>query len=166
MNYLESLIGMPWPLAMAVVATTLILADLLFVDGDFLTYWADIIYTVVIIHFIPTNNFIWLGLFGVIIYLGVLLFHLLVWRKMLGVVFNRYIAPDKEKSLNEQLIGRVGEVLEKDGQWFIHIDDEFLQCTSDGVGLLSNSKPFKAKITGQDRNCEKFVVVPVEENSI
>ena len=163
MSYLESLIGMPWPLAMAIIATTLVLADLLFVSGDFLTYIADVIYSVIMIHFIPTNNIIWLGLFSVIVYLGVLLFHLLVWRKVLSMVFNRYIAPDKEKSLNEQLIGRIGEVSETEGQYFIHVDDEFLQCCLDCRCSLPKAKSFKAKIIAQDQNCEKFVVVPIEE---
>ena len=162
MNHLETLIGMPWPLAMAIIATTLVLADLLFVSGDLMTYIADMIYAVVIIHFIPTDNVIWLGLFGVITYLCVLLFHLLVWRKVLGIVFNRYIAPDKEKTLNEQLIGRIGEVRERDGQWLIHVDDEFLQCIPDINSELPKEKSFKARIKGQDRNGE-FIVVPVEE---
>ena len=162
MNGLETLIGMPWPLAMAIIATTLVLADLLFVSGDLLTYIADIIYTVVIIHFIPTDNVIWLGLFSVIIYLCVLLFHLLVWRKVLGTVFNRYIAPDKEKTLNEQLIGRIGWVSEKDGQWLIHVDDEFLQCIPDKNSELPKKTSFKAKIKSLDQN-GAFIIVPVEE---
>ena len=150
-------------MAVASVAVTLMLADLLFLGGDMLTYVADILYTIIVLHFIPTNNWIWLGLWAVIAYLAVLLSHLFIWNKFLSVIVNRYIAPDREKILNERLIGRTGMVSAENGLLFIHVGDEFLRCIPENTDTLPTEYPFNARIVRWDTTQEICVIATAME---
>ena len=119
--------GLPWTLAFSIIAVLMLVSDLFLFQSDILTLIADVIFAFVIVHFVPVNNLLLEIFAGVVIYAAILVFHWLVYRKIVKKFLNA-IAPQKIRNSNELLIGKTGKICWVDEQTFITVGDECLPC--------------------------------------
>lgn len=125
---LRYILGMPWPGALLIICLILLIIDMIFFGGDGLTYLVHFLLTVIILHYLPITNWLWLTLISFFVYGGILALHLFCWRTIISKFLNHVLAPDQIKIGNEALIGSRGALRNIDGHWMIHIGEEWIPC--------------------------------------
>ncbi len=149
---MTEILGMHWTLAVTILCLIMIAVDLIFVQGDILTFIADIIFVFVMLHFVPTDNLIWMILAGIVIYSLILTFHWFVYRKLIQAFIDKIIAPQKCKDNNEILVGQIGKICVIEEKIYIRIGDEYLPCNIDGFKTDQPAVDQKAIITEWDED--------------
>ncbi|MBQ7404025.1 MAG: hypothetical protein IJW05_11365 [Lentisphaeria bacterium] len=129
MSALSEFLGMHWTLAVTILCIIMLVIDLFIFNGGGLTFAADVLFSFVILHFIPTDNLIWLALWFLVIFGIVLAFHLLCYQKFIVVFLMDKLAPQKRKNNNEILIGKIGKICWIEERAYIYLEDEHIPCT-------------------------------------
>ncbi|MBO5793303.1 MAG: hypothetical protein J6S54_12630 [Lentisphaeria bacterium] len=162
-GFLHSILGMPWETAVLILCAIFLLVDIFFFGGDFLTHLVHVAMTLLILHWLPVNNWIWLTLLGLLIYGAILGLHFILWRDVLAWIINHLIAPDKMKTGNEALTGLKGEVRFINGSWVIHVNDEWLQCEVVPSGAAAESENFTGVIVKVAKDKKQLFVERAEK---
>lgn len=152
-------LGMHWTLALTIISIVLMIVDLFIFQGGGLTFLADVFFTFIILHFIPTDNWIWLTLWSVIIFLIVLALHLFIYIKFVKQFIDKFIAPQKHKSLNNDLIGKTGKICWIEERTYILVNDEHIPCILKNGLQTSDSANKKAKIVSWNDSGELTVSI-------
>jgi len=66
-------------------------------------------------------------LFGILIWVALVVFHYTIWRKVIEKINDKFIAPRKHIGGLEGFIGQEGIIKEVEGERFIFINDELHQ---------------------------------------
>ncbi len=106
-------------------AIILILVDIFF-NSDIPTLIAYIILTFTFAKEIDMP-ILYQILFGILIWFALVVFHYLVWRKVLEKINDKFIAPSKHIGGLEGFIGKEGIIKEIEGEKFLFINDEIHQ---------------------------------------
>ena len=70
-------------------------------------------------------------LFGVLIWIVLVVFHYLIWRQVIEKINDKFIAPTKHKGGIDGFVGQEGVIREIEGEKFIYINDELHQFKTD-----------------------------------
>ena len=70
-------------------------------------------------------------LFGVLIWIVLVVFHYLIWRQVIEKINDKFIAPSKHKGGIDGFVGQEGVIREIEGEKFIYINDELHQFKTD-----------------------------------
>jgi membrane protein implicated in regulation of membrane protease activity len=105
-----------------VISLILILIDIFFIS-DYSTHVAYILITFTISKEI-SKSILYQILFGIIIWFCLVVFHYLLWRKVLEHINDKVIAPTKHVGGFESFIGKEGIIKKVEGKRFIQVDDE------------------------------------------
>lgn len=108
----------------------LILVDV-FLAYEIPTHVAYILLTIVIVLELDTG-IVQKILLGTLVWFGFLVFHYLVWRRLIEKIHDRIIAPQKHTGGIEGLIGKIGTVREIGGTRFILVNEELYEFESVG----------------------------------
>ena len=161
---ITSFLGMPLPVAVLLIGFLLLLLDIFFFAGDFLTFISDILFTAVLLYYLPVRNWILLTVVGVLFFILLLFIHFFFWKKIICMFINNILAPNRIKDLNHKLCGTVGEVSKEDGLLTIHVGDEFLPCHLE-PNADSPECPYLAEILSWDEEKAFFIVRPVKKDA-
>ena len=112
-----------------VSAIILILVDIFFAS-DFPTHLAYIILTFTIAKEIDMP-ILYQILFGILIWVALVVFHYTIWRKVIEKINDKLIAPSKHKGGLDGFIGKEGIIKEVEGEKYILINDEIHQFETD-----------------------------------
>lgn len=123
------ILGMTINEVLVVTAIILILIDIFFAS-DFPTHLAYIIVTFTIAKEI-NMPVLYQILFGILIWVAIVIFHYTVWRKIIEKINDKLIAPSKHKGGLDGFIGMEGVVKEVEGEKYLFINDEIHQFESD-----------------------------------
>jgi membrane protein implicated in regulation of membrane protease activity len=105
-----------------VISLILILIDIFFIS-DYSTHVAYLLITFTISKEI-SKSILYQILFGIIIWFCLVVFHYLLWRKVLEHINDKVIAPTKHVGGFESFIGKEGIIKKVEGKRFIQVDDE------------------------------------------
>ena len=152
---------MHWTLAATILCIVIMIFDLFIFQGGGLTFAADVIFTLVFLHFVPTNNVIWLALWGTLIFALVLALHWFVYKELVVCFILKVIAPQKRKNNNDILIGKVGRICLIDGRTFLHVEDEHIPCVIEQDPPRKDAVDQNAKVVSW-KNSEELIVRIVE----
>ena len=108
-----------------VIALILIVADIFFAS-DYPTHIAYVILTITIAKEINLP-ILYQILFGIGIWFSLVVFHYLIWRKVLEKISNKLIAPSVHTGGIEGFVGKEGVIKEVEGEQYIFINDELHQ---------------------------------------
>jgi len=108
-----------------VSAIILILVDIFFAS-DFPTHLAYIILTFTIAKEIDMP-ILYQILFGILIWVALVVFHYTIWRKIIEKINDKLIAPSKHKGGLDGFVGKEGIIKEVEGEKYIFINDEIHQ---------------------------------------
>ena len=107
----------------------LILVDV-FLAYEIPTHLAYISATLLIVIMLD-HNIIYQVFIGVLLWVGFLVFHYLIWRKFIERIHDKIISPQKHKGGIEGLIGKKGVITEINGYKFICINAELYEFTNE-----------------------------------
>jgi membrane protein implicated in regulation of membrane protease activity len=114
--------------ALLVLAAILILVDVFFL-ADLPTFGAYILITTAI-----SKNFdihvLYKILFGIIIFFTLIIFHYLIWRKLIEKINDEFIVTQKHKGGHEGLVGQNARIQEINGRLVAVVGDEVYQFKS------------------------------------
>jgi len=119
-----------------VSAIILILVDIFF-NSDIPTHIAYLILTFTFAKEIDMP-ILYQILFGILIWVALVVFHYLVWRKVVENINDKFIAPSKHKGGIEGFIGQEGIIKEIEGERFIFINDELHQFKTEKEIQIGN----------------------------
>lgn len=119
------ILGMTINEILIISAIILILVDIFF-NSDIPTLIAYIILTFTFAKEIDMP-ILYQILFGILIWFALVVFHYLVWRKVLEKINDKFIAPSKHIGGLEGFIGKEGIIKEIEGEKFLFINDEIHQ---------------------------------------
>lgn len=156
---MTDILGMHWTLALTIISIVLMIVDLFIFQGGGLTFISDIFFTFVILHFVPTENWIWLTLWSILTYALILSIHWYVYSKFAKYFVNKFLAPQKRKNNNEILIGRTGTICWIEERGYIHLEDEHIPCTLENGSVTSDSVNKKAKVISWNESGELKVTI-------
>ena len=105
-----------------VISLILILIDIFFIS-DYSTHVAYLLITFTISKEI-SKSILYQILFGIIIWFCLVVFHYLLWRKVLEHINDKVIAPTKHVGGFESFIGKEGIIKKVEGKRVIQVDDE------------------------------------------
>lgn len=77
-------------------------------------------------------------LFGVLIWIALVVFHYTVWRTVIEKINDKFIAPSKHKGGLDGFIGMEGVIKEVEGKKFIFINDEIHQFETENEITIGN----------------------------
>jgi len=123
------ILGMTINEILIVSAIILILVDIFFAS-DFPTHLAYIILTFTIAKEIDMP-ILYQILFGILIWVALVVFHYTIWRKVIEKINDKLIAPSKHKGGLDGFIGKEGIIKEVEGEKYILINDEIHQFETD-----------------------------------
>jgi membrane protein implicated in regulation of membrane protease activity len=123
------IVGMTINEILIVSSIILILIDIFF-NSDIPTHIAYIILTFTFAKEIDMP-ILYQILFGILIWVALVVFHYLVWRKVLEKINDKFITPSKHIGGIEGFIGQEGIIKEIEGEKFIFIHDELHQFKTD-----------------------------------
>ena len=123
------ILGMTINEMLIVFAIILILVDIFFVS-DIPTHLAYIILTFTFAKEIKMP-ILYQILFGVLIWFALVVFHYIIWRKVIEKINDKLIAPRKHTGGFEGFIGKEGVIKEVEGEKYIFINDEIHQFETD-----------------------------------
>ncbi len=119
-----------------VSAIILILVDIFFAS-DFPTHLAYIILTFTFAKEIDMP-ILYQVLFGILIWVSLVVFHYTVWRKVIEKINDKLIAPSKHKGGLDGFVGKEGIIKEVEGVNFLFINDEIHQFETDKIITIGN----------------------------
>ena len=119
-----------------VSAIILILVDIFFAS-DFPTHLAYIIVTFTLAKEIDVP-ILYQILFGILIWIALVVFHYTIWRKVIEKLNDKLIAPSKHKGGLDGFIGKEGIIKEVEGDKYIFINDEIHQFETDKEITVGN----------------------------
>jgi len=119
-----------------VSAIILILVDIFFAS-DFPTHLAYIILTFTIAKEIDMP-ILYQILFGILIWVALVIFHYTIWRKVIEKINDKLIAPSKHKGGLDGFIGKEGIIKEVEGEKYIFINDEIHQFETEKEIQIGN----------------------------
>jgi len=131
-----------------VSAIILILVDIFFAS-DFPTHLAYIILTFTIAKEIDMP-ILYQILFGILIWVALVIFHYTIWRKVIEKINDKLIAPSKHKGGLDGFIGKEGIIKEVEGEKYIFINDEIHQFETEKEIQIGN----------------KYIVLNVKSNKL
>ncbi len=131
-----------------VSAIILILVDIFFAS-DFPTHLAYIIVTFTIAKEIDMP-ILYQILFGILIWVALVVFHYTVWRKVIEKINDKLIAPNKHKGGLDGFVGKEGIIKEVEGGKYIFINDELHQFETDKEITIG----------------EKYIVININSNKL
>ncbi len=82
------------------------------------------------------------------IFMALMLFYYLIWRRLVEKIVDRFIAPEQFKSRHDGIIGKPAEIIEIDGKNFARVDGEIFSFEYDGD--IEKGKTYK--IIAQNSN--------------
>lgn len=156
---MTEIFGMHWTLAVTLICVVMMTVDLFLFQGGGLTFITDILFTVVILHFIPIENLIWKTFCGVFLFAVILAVHWFVYRKIVLQFVNRVIAPEKRCSNNDLLIGKTGKICWIEERIYIYVADEHHPCVLENEDSAPELAGLKAEITAWNNAGELVVKV-------
>jgi membrane protein implicated in regulation of membrane protease activity len=130
------ILGMTINEILIVSAIILILIDILF-NSDIPTHIAYFILTFTFAKEIDTT-ILYQILFGILIWVALVAFHYLVWRKVIEKINDKFFAPSIHKGGIEGFIGQGGIIKEIEGEKFIFINDELHQFKTEKEIQIGN----------------------------
>ena len=130
------ILGMTINEILIVSAIILILVDIFFAS-DIPTHIAYIILTFTFAKEIDMP-ILYQILFGILIWVSLVAFHYLVWRKVIEKINDKFIAPSKHIGGLEGFIGQEGIIKEIEGEKFFFINDEVHQFETDKKITIGN----------------------------
>ncbi len=77
-------------------------------------------------------------LFGILIWVSLVVFHYTVWRKVIEKINDKLIAPSKHKGGLDGFVGKEGIIKEVEGVNFLFINDEIHQFETDKIITIGN----------------------------
>ena len=119
-----------------VSAIILILVDIFFAS-DFPTHLAYIIVTFTLAKGIDMP-ILYQILFGILIWIALVVFHYTIWRKVIEKINDKLIAPSKHKGGLDGFIGKEGIIKEVEGEKYLFINDEIHQFETDNEITVGN----------------------------
>jgi len=119
-----------------VSAIILILVDIFFAS-DFPTHLAYIILTFTIAKEIDMP-ILYQILFGILIWVALVVFHYTIWRKIIEKINDKLIAPSKHKGGLDGFVGKEGIIKEVEGEKYIFINDEIHQFETEKEIQIGN----------------------------
>ncbi|MDP7254961.1 MAG: hypothetical protein QGF00_35525 [Planctomycetota bacterium] len=119
-----------------VSAIILILVDIFFAS-DLPTHLAYIIVTFTLAKEIDMP-ILYQILFGILIWIALVVFHYTIWRKVIEKINDKLIAPSKHKGGLDGFIGKEGIIKEVEGEKYIFINDEIHQFETDKEVTIGN----------------------------
>jgi len=119
-----------------VSAIILILVDIFFAS-DFPTHLAYIIVTFTLAKEIDMP-ILYQILFGILIWVALVVFHYTIWRKVIEKINDKLIAPSKHKGGLDGFIGKEGIIKEVEGEKYLFINDEIHQFETDNEITVGN----------------------------
>lgn len=119
-----------------VSAIILILVDIFFAS-DLPTHLAYIIVTFTIAKEIDMP-ILYQILFGILIWVSLVVFHYTIWRKVIENINDKLIAPRKHKGGLDGFIDKEGIIKEVEGEKYIFINDEIHQFETDKEITVGN----------------------------
>lgn len=119
-----------------VSAIILILVDIFFAS-DFPTHLAYIIVTFTLAKGIDMP-ILYQILFGILIWVALVVFHYTIWRKVIEKINDKLIAPSKHKGGLDGFIGKEGIIKEVEGEKYLFINDEIHQFETDNEITVGN----------------------------
>lgn len=130
------ILGMTINEILIISAIILILVDIFFAS-DFPTHLAYIIVTFTIAKEIDMP-ILYQILFGILIWVVLVIFHYTIWRKVIEKINDKLIAPSKHKGGLDGFIGKEGIIKEVEGEKYIFINDEIHQFETDKEIIVGN----------------------------
>jgi len=130
------ILGMTINEILIVSAIILILVDIFF-NSDIPTHIAYIILTFTFAKEIDMP-ILYQILFGILIWVVLVVFHYLVWRKVIEKINDKFIAPSKHMGGLEGFIGQEGIIKEIEGEKFFFINDEIHQFETEKEIQIGN----------------------------
>jgi len=130
------ILGMTINEILIVSAIILILVDIFFAS-DFPTHLAYIILTFTFAKEIDMP-ILYQVLFGILIWVSLVVFHYTVWRKVIEKINDKLIAPSKHKGGLDGFVGKEGIIKEVEGVNFLFINDEIHQFETDKIITIGN----------------------------
>jgi membrane protein implicated in regulation of membrane protease activity len=130
------ILGMTINEILIVSAIILILVDIFFAS-DFPTHLAYIIVTFTLAKGIDMP-ILYQILFGILIWIALVVFHYTIWRKVIEKINDKLIAPSKHKGGLDGFIGKEGIIKEVEGEKYIFINDEIHQFETDKEVTIGN----------------------------
>lgn len=141
------ILGMTINEILIVSSIILILVDVFF-NSDIPTHIAYIILTFTFAKEIDMPT-LYQILFGILIWVALVVFHYWVWRKVLEKVNDQFISPSKHIGGIEGFIGQEGIIKEIEGEKFIFIHDELHQFETDKE--VQNGNKYKVVSTKSNK---------------
>jgi membrane protein implicated in regulation of membrane protease activity len=141
------ILGMTINEILIVSSIILILIDIFF-NSDIPTHIAYILLTFTFAKEIDMP-ILYQILFGILIWVALVVFHYLVWRKVLEKINDKFIAPSKHIGGIEGFIGQEGIIKEIEGEKFIFINDELHQFKTDKE--IKNGNKYKVLDTKSNK---------------
>ena len=123
------ILGMTINEILIISAIILILVDIFF-TSDFPTHLAYIILAFTFAKEID-KPILYQVLFGILIWVSLVVFHYTVWRKIIERINDKFIAPRKHKGGLDGFVGKEGLIKEIEGEKYIFINDEIHQFETD-----------------------------------
>jgi len=142
------ILGMTINEILIVSAIILILVDIFF-NSDIPTHIAYIILTFTFAKEIDMP-ILYQILFGILIWVALVVFHYLVWRKIIEKINDKFIAPNKHIGGLEGFIGQEGIIKEIEREKFFFINDEIHQFETEKEIQIGN----------------KYVVINIKSNKL
>ena len=154
---MTEMLGMHWTLALFLISIIMLVADLFIFQGGALTFISDVFFTLIVLHFLPAENWIWLFFWGIFIYVSVLAMHWFGYRKFALYIVDKFLVPQKQKSNNDILIGKTGTICWIEERGYIRIEDEYIPCVLVNGFLTQDSTNAKAKVVSWNDSKELTV---------
>ena len=156
---MSEILGMHWTLALTIISIVLMIVDLFIFQGGGLTFLSDLFFTFIVLHFIPTDNWIWLSLWFIIIFSLVLALHFSIYKKIVKYFIDKIIAPTKHKDIDNTLIGKIGKICWIEERGYIYIENEYIPCMLENGFLTKENALKKAKVISWNKSGELYVAI-------
>ena len=156
---MSEILGMHWTLALTLISVIMLILDLFIFSGGVLTFIADVFFTFIILHFVPTENWIYLLFFGIFIYTAVLILHYFLYRKFILYLIDNFIAPQKYKNNNDILLGKTGSICLIKDRWYIYLENEYIPCIIKDELMQHDLEKKKAKVISWNDSKELVVEI-------
>lgn len=131
-----------------VSALILILIDIFFAS-DVPTHLAYLMLTFTITKEIDVP-ILYQILFGILIWVTLVVFHYTVWRKVIEKINDKFISPSKHIGGLDGFVGKEGEIKEVEGERYIFINDEIHRFETDKEIKIGN----------------KYIVISIKSNKL
>jgi|LFRM01.1.fsa_nt_gb membrane protein implicated in regulation of membrane protease activity len=140
------------------IAFILIAVDI-FVASDIPTHISYILFTYVLSKGLPIH-FMYRILAGIVFWFLLIGFHYFIWKKLVTVFVNKFVAPEKKAAGIDALKGENGEIKEIEGKKLVKVNEELFPYQCD-VELQPGSR---IKVVGNKDGVLKIVGIHNNSN--